>query len=168
MLGRDGERNPGRLDLCLRTRQAPLHRLLGDQERARDLLCRQPTERPQCERNLRLERQRGMTAGEDQLEPLVLDHGVVEFVHRRSGHLQLTGLLGQRPLASDPVDRTVARGDRQPSARVGRDSVAGPALRGEGERLLGGLLSEIEIAKETDQRGQDPPPLVPKNLFQQR
>jgi hypothetical protein len=109
-----------------------------------------------------------MAAGEDQLKPLVLDHGVVKFVHRRFGHLQLTGLFGQRPLASDPVDRTVARGDRQPSARVGRDSVAGPALRGDRERLLGGFLREIEIAKETDKRGQDPPPLVPENLVQQR
>jgi hypothetical protein len=108
-----------------------------------------------------------MAAGEDQLEPLVLDHGVVKFVHRRSGHLQLTGLLGQRPLASDPVDRPVARGDRQPSAGVGRDPIAGPALRGDRERLLGGLLGEIEIAEETDQRGYDPPPLIAEDAIQQ-
>jgi hypothetical protein len=76
--------------------------------------------------------------------------------------------LGQRPLASDPVDRAVARGDRQPSAGVGRYSVLRPALGGDRERLLGGLLREIEIAKETDQRGQDPPPLVPEDLVQQR
>jgi hypothetical protein len=53
-----------------------------------------PPERPQRERNLRLERQRGMTAGEDQLEPLVLDHRLVKSVHRHFGHLQLTGLFG--------------------------------------------------------------------------
>jgi hypothetical protein len=43
-----------------------------------------------------------------------------------------------------------------------------PALRGDRERLLGGLLSEIEIAEETDQRGKHAPPLVAENLFQQR
>ena len=109
-----------------------------------------------------------MAAGEDQLEPLVLDHRVVKLVHRHFGHLQLPGLFGQRPLASDPVDRPVARGDCQPRAGVGRDSVAGPALRGDRERLLGGLLGEIEIAEETDQRGKHPPPLFAENLFQQR
>ena len=168
MLGRDGERNRGRLDLRLRTRQATLHRLLGNQERPRDLLRPQPAERAQRERNLRLEIQRGMAAGENQLEPLVLDHRVVQLVHRHFGHLQLPGLLGQRSLSPDPVDRPVARGDRQPRARVGRNSVAGPSLRGNRKRLLGGLLGEIEIAEETDQRGKHTPPLVPENLSQQR
>jgi hypothetical protein len=44
----------------------------------------------------------------------------------------------------------------------------GPALSGDSERLLGGLLGEIEIAEETDQRGQDPPPLAAKDSIQQR
>jgi hypothetical protein len=109
-----------------------------------------------------------MAAGEDQLEPLILDHGVVEFVHRRFGHLQLTGLLRQRSLAADPVDRPVACGDRQPPAGVGRNAVAGPALRSDRKRLLGGLLSEVEIAEEADQRGEYAPPLVAEDLFQQR
>jgi hypothetical protein len=108
-----------------------------------------------------------MAAGEDQLEPLVFDYRVVKFVHGHFGHLQLTGLLGERPLASDPIDRPVAGGDRQPSAGVGRNPFAGPTLRGDREGLLGGLLSEIEIAEEADQRGQDTPPLLAEDLFQQ-
>jgi hypothetical protein len=93
VIGWHRERNPGRLDLRLRTRQAPLHRLLRHQERARDLLRRQPTERPQRERHLRLERQRGMTAREDQLKPLVLDCGVVQLVLRCLRHLEQPGLF---------------------------------------------------------------------------
>jgi hypothetical protein len=31
---------------------------------------------------------------------------------------------------------------------------------------LGGLLSEIEVAEEADQRGEDTSPLVAENLFQ--
>jgi hypothetical protein len=43
-----------------------------------------------------------------------------------------------------------------------------PALGGGRKRLLGGLLGEIEVAEEADQRGEDPPPLVAKDLFEQR
>jgi hypothetical protein len=71
-----------------------LHRLLGDQERPRDLLCRQRSGRPQRERNLRLEAQRRMAAGEDQLEPLVLDHHVVSSSIVASGTASRTRLLG--------------------------------------------------------------------------
>jgi hypothetical protein len=38
--------------------------------------------------------------------------------------------------------------------------VSGPALRGDREGLLGGLLSEVEVAEEADQAGEDMPPLV--------
>ena len=70
--------------------------------------------------------------------------------------------------AAQGVDRPVARGDRQPSARVGRNAVTRPALRGDRERLLGGLLSEIEIAEETDQGRENTTPLIVEGLFQDR
>ena len=134
----------------------------------RYLRRRQSTEGPQRERNLRLESECGMAAGEDQLEPLVLDHRVVKFVHHRFWHFQLPGLFGERPVASDPIDRAVARGDRQPSAGIRRNPVVGPPLRGDRERLLGSLLGEVEIAEEADQRGKYTPPLVAEDVFQQR
>jgi hypothetical protein len=46
--------------------------------------------------------------------------------------------------------------------------MAGPALRGDCERLLGGFLGEIEIAEEADERGEDTPPLVAEDVLQQR
>ena len=35
--------------------------------------------------------------------------------------------------------------------------VAGPALGGDRERLLGGFLGEVEVAEEADQAGEDAP-----------
>ena len=54
------------------------------------------------------------------------------------------------------------------AAGLAGSPVPRPALRGDRERLLNGLLGEIEIAEETDQRGKHAPPLVAENLFEQR
>ena len=47
-------------------------------------------------------------------------------------------------------------------------SVARPALGGDRERLLGGLLGEVEVAEEADQRGEDPAPLLAEGLLEDR
>ena len=46
-------------------------------------------------------------------------------------------------------------------------SLARPALGRDRERLLSGLLSEVEIAEEADQGGQDAAPLVAEGLIDQ-
>ena len=160
------ERDPGRLDLGLGAGQATLHGLLGDQERPGDLGGLQATEGPQRERHLPVQRQRRVAAGEDQLEPLVLDHGVVELVHDGLRHRQQVDLLGQGALPADPVDRPVAGRRHQPRARVGRHARHGPALRRDRERLLRGVLGLVEVTEEPDQRGQHPAPLVAEDLLQ--
>ena len=71
--GRHAERDPGGPDLALRAHEPLRHRRLGDEEGARDLVGRQAAERPQRERDLRVERERRVAAGEEQLEPLVRD-----------------------------------------------------------------------------------------------
>jgi hypothetical protein len=101
-----------------------------------------------------------MATGEDQLEPFVFDHGVVDLVFGGLGQLEQMRLGGERALAADPVDRPVARGGVQPAARVGRNPFGRPALRGDRERVLGGILGEVEVAEEADQVGDDTPPLV--------
>ena len=45
--------------------------------------------------------------------------------------------------------------------------LARPPLSGDGERLLGGLLGEVDIAKEADQRREDPAPLALEDLLDQ-
>jgi hypothetical protein len=49
-----------------------------------------------------------------------------------------------------------------------RSAVAWPALGGDRKRLLGGLLGELEVAEEANQVCEDPPPLIPENLLDQR
>jgi hypothetical protein len=107
-----------------------------------------------------------MAAGEDQLEALVLDHDVcLWFVHGPAGGLELPSLDRERSLPADPVDRTVAGGDREPGAWIGGGALARPALGGGGECLLGGLLGEVEVAEEANQRGQYPAPLFAEDLI---
>jgi hypothetical protein len=43
--------------------------------------------------------------------------------------------------------------------------MAGPALGGDRERLLDGLLGEVEVAEEADQAGEDTAPLVAEDLL---
>ena len=68
---RDAERDLRVDDLSLRSDEALRDRRLGLQERARDLGGRESRDRTKRERQLRLARERGMTAGEDELEALV-------------------------------------------------------------------------------------------------
>jgi hypothetical protein len=107
-----------------------------------------------------------MAAGEDQLEPLILDHDVcLGVIHGRARGLELSSLDRERSLPANAVDRPVAGGDRQPGARIGRSSLARPALGRCGECLLGGLLGEVEVAEEADQRREDPGPFVAEDLI---
>ena len=109
-----------------------------------------------------------MTAGEDELEPLV---GKRRRVHRVLGclrHLQQAGLGGQGAVAADAVDGAVACRGHQPGARVGGNPVLGPSLRGDREGLLRGFLGEVEVAEEADQGGQDAAPFLAEDLFERR
>jgi len=75
-------------------------------------------------------------------------------------HLEQAGLRGEGAVAADAVDRAVARRRDEPTARARRDAVARPALRRDRERLLGGLLGEVEVAEEADQGSEDTAPLL--------
>jgi hypothetical protein len=122
-----------------------------DEEGARDLLRPEAAQRPQRQGHLGVERQRRVAAGEQQLEPLVADRGVIHLVTRRLGRLQQAELLGAPALPADPVDRPVSGRRHQPRPGALRDAVSRPALRGDGERLLRGFLGEVEVAEEADQ-----------------
>lgn len=64
------------------------------------------------------------------------------------------GLLSERALASQAVDRAVPRGGRDPGSGVVRDPGRGPPPEGDRERLLDGLLRKVEITEDPDQ-GRD-------------
>jgi hypothetical protein len=164
---RDSERDPGRADLVLRPDEPLRHRRLAGQEGAGDLGRGQAAEQPERERHLRVDRQRRVTAREDQREPLVGDraHVVVLLIRGEFGQPgQLGPFCLKRPLTAEPVDRPVAGGGDDPRARAGRDSVAWPAFRRHGEGLLNGVLGEVEVAERADQDRYRAPELLPERL----
>ena len=60
----------------------------------------QAAERAQGQGDLRLERERRMAAGEDQLEPLVGKGRLLHLVLHGLGHVEQARLLGERPVAA--------------------------------------------------------------------
>ena len=171
MVGGHRERDGGRLDLRLGPREPALHRLLGDQEGARDLLGGEPAERAQRQRHLRLDGQRRMAAGEDQLQALVGDRAVVEveLVHGRGRSI---GLQQPRLVLSVRSRRMRSMARLRPVATsqatgCSGDPVAGPPLGRDRERLLSGLLGEVDVAEEADQGREDAAPLAPEDLLDQ-
>ena len=166
VLGWDAERNAGRLDLALGAHEPLRHRRLGDEERARDLVGRQTSERPQRQRDLRVERERRVAAREDQLEPLVGNGRVVHRVLHGLGDVEqpvFAASVRSRRIRSIARFRAVVE---QPCAGVRGRTGARPALGGDRERLLRGLLGEVEVAEEADQRGDDAAPLVAEDLLE--
>jgi hypothetical protein len=62
-------------------------------------------------------------------------------------------MLAAACLAAQPVDRPVARADRDPGRRVVRHARARPALERDEERVLDRLLGAVEVAERPRQRG---------------
>src|SRR5438874_1045082 len=58
---------------------------------------------------------------------------------------------GSGALAAHAIDRTVARGRRDPAARVGRQAVARPFPQSGGEGLLHRVLGDVDVAEDADQ-----------------
>jgi hypothetical protein len=79
-------------------------------------------------------------------------------------HVEQLQLRRQCAVPAQPVDRPVARGRQEPGPRVVGPALARPALGGDRERLLGGLLGDVEVAEEADQVGEDAPPLVAEDV----
>ena len=114
---------------------------------------RQARDRPQGERDARVEGQRRVTAGEQQSQAVVGD-----LVHVVSQRLEVGDLRGGRDLVAtdaipaEPVDRAVACRREQPRGGV----VGHPALRPDPKGLfagvLPGLLRQIEVVDRPDQR----------------
>ena len=71
-------------------------------------------------------------------------------------------------VAAETVDRAIAPGGDEPRPRVVGRAVARPALGGDRERLLRGLLGDVEVAEEADERREDTAPLVAEGLLEDR
>jgi hypothetical protein len=163
VVGRNAERDRGGADLLLRPDQPLRHRSLRGEERARDLLSREAAEHPQRQRDLGVDRERRMAAGERQRQSLVGNRALVHVVllaRRRHEPCRLRELLGPDALAAQPVDRTIPRRRDDPGERARRDAVPWPPLERGGERVLDGVLGEIEVPERADQDRDGAAPLL--------
>ena len=128
---RDAERDPAALHPRLRARQSPLHRLGTDEKRAGESGGVEPAKGAQRQRHLRLQGQRRMAAGEDELQPLVgedLCVGIDHLVLRGRVGKQERELALERSLAPDPVERPPPRHGHEPGGGLIWRPVARPAL----------------------------------------
>ena len=107
-----------------------------------------------------------MAAGEDQAESLV-GQGLVSVVValQLREPLEQLRLARERLLPPDAVDRPVASCRDQPGAGVLGRPVARPALEGDRDRVLKGVLRELEVAEDADQCCEDAAPLLAEDGF---
>ena len=74
----------------------------------------------------------------------------------------------QGPVAADAVRGPVVSGRHQPGTRIVRDTVSGPPVGGDGERLLRGFLGEVEVAEKADEGRDDAAPVLAEGLVERR
>jgi hypothetical protein len=108
-----------------------------------------------------------VAAREHEREPLVRNRrlGVVVCGHFGLEPLQELSLALEGALAADPVDRAISRDGHDPRAGLRGDAVARPALDGECEGVLDGLLGAVEVAEDACQDGDCASPLLPEDGF---
>ena len=121
------------------------------------------------QRDLGLERQRRVAAGEHQAEPVVghlllRRHAVIAFRSCRCHHGNLPRLGLADALAPGAVDGPVTRHRREPCAGAARDAVAGPALERGREGILRALLGQVPVTGQPDEGRDDPAPLGVERL----
>jgi hypothetical protein len=102
-----------------------------------------------------------MAAGEDEREPLVGDRAHLVLL---VGELGEPGEELRLPLegavAADPVDRAVPCRRDDPRTGVPRRAVPRPALERRRERVLYGVLGEVEVAEDADEDRDGTSPLL--------
>ena len=151
------------------------HRRLGHQERTSDLRGLEPAEQAERERDLCVRGECRVAAQEHQAELVVgddIDEGVeveefgsvvrfhvVGVLHPVGGEIA----IGARRFAAQPVDRPVAGGGGDPSARVGWHASDRPAFGGDRKCLGDRVLGEVDVAEDADQGGSATPDLAPED-----
>ena len=102
----------------------------------------------------------------DQLVEILEDPAIETFGRLGPGAVDAVGgdvAVGAGRLPAEPVDRPVARGRRDPAARVRRHATHRPLLGGDRERLGHGLLGQVDVAEHADQRRRAAPRLAPEH-----
>jgi len=111
-----------------------------------------------------------VAAGEDQAQHVVAE-GIFLLLRRYDLPrdlglgLEVPALRPEQDLPAQAIDRLVASDIDQPGARARRHACGRPLLEGRRERLLQGVLGELEIADKADQRREDATRLVPEHML---
>lgn len=157
--GGDLVRNAGVADLLFRTDEPLSHGRYRHEKRARHLFGLEPGDRAQGQREPGFERERRVTAGEDQAEHVVFDsdlgRSIIAAQFLEPGNL--VGALSSQRAFAELVDRLVAGGPHQPRARRIGDAVARPLNERRFERGLQGILGEIHVSQGAHQAREHPP-----------
>ena len=107
-----------------------------------------------------------MAAGEDEREPLVGDRAhVVVLARELLQPCEELHLLAKDAIAPDAVDRAVLRGRDDPGRGVARVALSRPALERRRERVLDGVLGELEVAERAGEDPDSVSPLLPEDLL---
>ena len=104
-----------------------------------------------------------MAAGEDEAEPLVA-HGTLlsGLVGGGEQHrLRLPCIAARLP--AQPVDGPATRGRDDPAGGAGRHTLSGPVFDRDGERVLHGILGEVDVAEGADEDRHRAPVLRPED-----
>src|SRR5207237_7754525 len=107
-----------------------------------------------------------VAAGEDEAESLVRHRFVAVFLTLQLREpLEQLRLARKRALPPDAVDRAISRGRAQPGTGIFGRPVARPALQSGRDRILKGVLRELEVAEDADQGCEDAAPLLAEDAF---
>ena len=96
-----------------------------------------------------------VAAREDETKPIVLhvSHHLRGAGLLRTGgeHRHLVEQVSTARLAAQAVDGTSARCRHDPAAWVGRETIDRPLAQGDGERILHGILGDVDVTEDPDQ-----------------
>ena len=147
-------------DPALGAGDALLHRGLGHEECARDLLDREAANHAQRQRDLLRRRQVGMAADEQEPQDVVAVMGLVDALDQRGlgvVHVRDDLLVRERDLsrlAPQGVDGEVAPDQDEPGGGIARRAVGRPGLERPQAGVLHGLLRRVEVAEVAHQGRQ--------------
>ena len=112
-----------------------------------------------------LHRQRGVTAREHQRQPLVAQRAVfvgkpITLSLETSQRRDLRVLAPLDCDSSEPVNGLPSRRRDKPTRRVRRHTVNGPTFERSRDRVLQGILGQVDVPDRAHQHGQDPARLI--------
>ena len=159
--GWDAERNTCFEDLALGAHDALRQCRLAHHERPGQLGRAESGDGLQRERDPRFDRERGVTAREQETQSVVFDRrggdigggvGVVVFA------TQPRDLAGEVGVAAQPVEGLAARGGGDPRPGLGRNALLRPHLERDRERILRGVFGQRQIAEPPGETGDHASP----------